>query len=624
MCGICGIFEFHRRDLIPEAVVRKMNDTIVHRGPDDEGIYVSQGIGFGFRRLSIIDLSGGHQPISNEDGRIWVMLNGEIYNYPELRQDLIARGHQFRTRSDTESIVHLYEEYGEDCFRRLRGMFAIALWDSRERKLLLARDRVGKKPLFYARDDKHVLFGSELKALLATNGISRAIDKEALADYFSFGYVPAPKTIYQSVRKVLPGHYLVVSEKELREVSYWNLSFGNVENRSEEEWAEVLRHQICEATRVRLMSDVPLGAFLSGGVDSSSVVAMMTHLMKRPVTTCSIGFEDKEYNEAGFARQIAEQFKSEHHEEIVRPSALEILDKLVWHYDEPFADSSAIPTYYVSKVARHHVTVALGGDGGDEGFAGYRRYMLDHYENQLRQRVPASIRSHVFGPLGKWYPALAWAPRIFRGKATFQSLARTPLEGYFNSISYFRPGEKQNLFTADFKKNLAGYDSLEVLRYHYDRAGTDDLLSKIQYVDIKTYLTDDILAKVDRASMAVSLEVRAPLLDHQLLELAARIPSSLKLRGRTGKYIFKKAMRSELPDGILNRKKMGFAIPLGRWFRNELRDVTYSTLFDSTDGILDPAFLKKIWNQHQRGQYDRSQHLWAVLMFRKWKTSFRA
>lgn len=624
MCGICGIFEFHRRDPIPEAVVRRMNDTIVHRGPDDEGIYVSEGIGFGFRRLSIIDLSGGHQPISNEDGRIWVMLNGEIYNYPELRQDLIARGHQFRTRSDTESIVHLYEEYGEDCFGRLRGMFAIALWDSRERKLLLARDRVGKKPLFYARDDKRILFGSELKALLAANGMPRAIDKEALADYFSFGYVPAPKTIYAAVRKVLPGHYLVVSEKEFRETSYWDLSFGNIENRSEEEWAEILRHQICEATRVRLMSDVPLGAFLSGGVDSSSVVAMMTHLMKRPVTTCSIGFEDKEYDEAGFARQIAQQFKSEHHEETVRPSAVEILDKLVWHYDEPFADSSAIPTYYVSKVARNHVTVALGGDGGDESFTGYRRYMLDHYENRLRQRVPASVRSHVFGPLGKWYPALAWAPRIFRGKATFQSLARTPLEGYFNSISYFRPGEKQHLFTRDFSKNLGGYDSLEVLRYHYDRAGTDDLLSRIQYVDIKTYLPDDILAKVDRASMAVSLEVRAPLLDHHLLELAARIPSSLKLRGRTGKYIFKKAMSSALPDGILNRKKMGFAIPLGRWFRNELKDVAYSTLFDSTDGILDPGFLKKIWNQHQRGHYDRSQHLWAVLMFRKWKASFGA
>ena len=419
-----------------------MNETIVHRGPDDEGIFVGEGIGLGFRRLSIIDLAGGHQPISNEDGSKWVMLNGEIYNYPELRRELDARGHQFRTNSDTETIVHLYEEYGEDCFRRLRGMFAIVIWDSVERKLLLARDRVGKKPLFYAGNDKRILFGSELKALLAAGGLSRAMDKEALADYFSLGYVPAPKTIYAGARKVRAGHYLVASREGVHETPYWDISFGHVEDRSEEEWVEQLRHQICEATRVRLMSDVPLGAFLSGGVDSSAVVAMMTHLMKRPVTTCSIGFEEEEYNEAGFARQVARQFGSEHHEQIVRPRAVEVLDKLVWHYDEPFADSSAIPTYYVSKVARQYVTVALGGDGGDENYAGYRRYMLDQYENQLRGYLPLGVRSAVFGPLGNLYPAMAWAPRVFRAKATFQSLSRTPLEGYFNSISFFRPSEK--------------------------------------------------------------------------------------------------------------------------------------------------------------------------------------
>lgn len=601
-----------------------MNQTMTHRGPDDGGVFVGPGIGLGHRRLSIIDLAGGHQPMSNEDATIWVLLNGEIYNYPELRTEMLRRGHKFATKSDTEAIVHLYEEYGENCFAKLRGMFSIALWDSRERKLILARDRVGKKPLFYAADGKRILFGSELKALLAADGLSRTIDNEALSDYFSFGYVPAPKTIYRTVRKVLPGHYLVASARELRETCFWDLSFANVEERSETEWIEMLRHQICEATRVRLISDVPLGAFLSGGVDSSSIVAMMTHVLKKPVTTCSIGFEDKDYNEAGFARQIADQFKSEHHEEMVRPSALEILDKLVWHYDEPFADSSAIPTYYVSKIARQYVTVALGGDGGDESFAGYRRYMFDHFENRLRQRVPATLRSHVFGPLGNWYPALAWAPRVFRAKATFQSLSRTPLEGYFNSISYFRPAEKQKLFTDEFMKALNGYDSIGVLQHHYERAGTQDLLSRIQYVDIKTYLPDDILAKVDRASMAVSLEVRAPLLDHHVLEMAARIPSSLKLRGRTGKYIFKRAMASTLPDGILNRRKMGFAIPLNRWFRSELKDVTYQTLFGTMDGILDPAFLRTIWNQHQRGQYDRAQHLWAVLMFRKWKAAFAA
>ena len=375
-----------------------------------------------------------------------------------------------------------------------------------------------------------ILFGSELKALLATDELSKQIDPQAVSDYFSLGYVPAPKTIYRDVRKILPGHYLVATAHGIQEYEYWDLSFGHVEDRSEEDWSEELRHRLCEATRVRLMSEVPLGAFLSGGVDSSAVVAMMSRLMQRPVTTCSIGFDEEEYNEAHFARRIAEQFKSNHHEQIIQPSAVEIMDKLVWHYDEPFADSSAIPTYYVSKVARESVTVALGGDGGDESFAGYRRYKLDYFENRTRDFVPK-----VLGPLGRWYPPLAWAPRVFRARATLQSLSRSPLEGYFNAMCYFRPDEKHSLFTGDFRKSLGGYDSIEVFRQYYDRADTSDPLSKIQYVDIKTYLTDDILAKVDRASMAVSLEVRAPLLDHHLMELAARMPSNLKLSRGTGK-----------------------------------------------------------------------------------------
>jgi asparagine synthase (glutamine-hydrolysing) len=622
MCGITGIFEYHSKEPVSPDLVHRMNETIVHRGPDDEGVYVGPGIGLGFRRLSIIDLSGGHQPISNEDGQIWVMLNGEIYNYPELRQHLEARGHRFATRSDTETIVHLYEDYGEGCFARLRGMFAIALWDSRQRKLVLARDRVGKKPLFYSANESRILFGSELKALLAVDGLPRDLDEQALSDYFSFGYIPAPKTIYRAVRKVLPGHYLVASADGLREASYWDLSFGKVENRSEEEWCEILRHELNEATRIRLMSEVPLGAFLSGGVDSSSVVAMMTNLMNRPVTTCSIGFEEQGYNETDYARQVAHQFGADHHEQIIRPDALGILNKLVWHYDEPFADSSAIPTYYVSWVARQHVTVALGGDAGDENFAGYRRYRFDQLENQLRRFVPPALRRTIFGPLGRWYPGLAWAPRIFRAKATFQSLSRSPLEGYFNSISIFRPDEKQRLLSADFRKRLAGYDSIEVLRHHYERAGTEDLLSRIQYVDIKTYLPDDIFAKVDRASMAVSLEVRAPLVDHQLMERVAAIPSHLKLNGQGGKAIFKKAMSPLLPRGILDRSKQGFSVPLNRWFREDLRDMAYETIFSSDDGLLDRNYLKKIWDQHQRGQFDRSAYLWAVLMFRKWKETF--
>jgi asparagine synthase (glutamine-hydrolysing) len=622
MCGITGIFEFRNRSLLERETIHRMNDTIVHRGPDDEGVHVGPGVGFGFRRLSIIDLSGGHQPISNEDGSVWVMLNGEIYNYLELRHELETRGHQFRTHSDTESIVHLYEEYGEDCFRRLRGMFAIALWDSRQRKLLLARDRVGKKPLFYAANGDRILFGSELKALLAADGLPRDIDPEALSDYFSFGYISAPKTIYRAVRKVLPGHFVVASEQSLREVAYWDLSFANIENRSEAEWCELLRDQLCEATRVRLMSDVPLGAFLSGGIDSSSIVAMMSRLTARPVTTCSIGFEEEEFDEAGYAKQIAERFRTDHHEQVVQPNAVELMDKLAWHFDEPFADSSAIPTYYVSQIARRHVTVALGGDGGDESFAGYRRYYFDQFENRLRRWVPPSVRRTVFGPLGRWYPPLAWAPRPFRARATFQSLSRSPLDGYFHSVSIFRPDEKTRLFTPAFKDQLGGYNSLDVLQHYYDRADTDDLLSKIQYVDVKTYLPDDILAKVDRASMAVSLEVRAPLLDHCLMETVARIPSSLKLQGREGKYIFKKAMEEILPRETLYRKKQGFAVPLAHWFRHDLHDLAYEQLFARDDGILDRKFLKRIWNEHQSSHYDRSAHLWAVLMYRAWAKMF--
>jgi asparagine synthase (glutamine-hydrolysing) len=624
MCGICGIFEYERRSDIPGEVVHRMNQTMIHRGPDDGGVFVGPGIGLGHRRLSIIDLAGGHQPMSNEDSTLWVLLNGEIYNYPELRAELVQGGHKFATKSDTEAIVHLYEDYGERCFAKLRGMFSIAIWDSRNRKLVLARDRVGKKPLFYAADDKRILFGSELKALLAGDSLSREMDDQALSDYFSFGYIPAPKTIYRSVRKVLPGHYLVASASGIRESSYWDLSFANVEQQSEAEWGERLRHELCEATRVRLMSDVPLGAFLSGGIDSSAVVAMMSHLMKQAVTTCSIGFEEEKYNEAEYARQVSKLFSTDHHEEIVQPNAVEIVDKLAWHFDEPFADSSAIPTYYVSKIARRHVTVALGGDGGDESFAGYRRYKLDYYENRLRRHIPAVLRRTVFGPLGRLYPALAWAPRVFRAKSTFQSLSRSPLEGYFNSISYFRPDEKARLFTPDFRSRLAGYDSLDVLRHYYDRADTDDLLSKIQYVDIKTYLTDDILTKVDRASMAVSLEVRAPMLDHKCLECAASIPSHLKLHNGTGKYILKKALEPMLPSNILYRAKQGFAIPLDVWFKRELKDMAHHVILETSDGILDQRFLKRIWDQHQKGYYDRSALLWATMMFRKWGQTFSA
>lgn len=618
MCGICGIFEPGRDTAIDPTRIKAMADTLRHRGPDDDGVYTAPGIGLGFRRLAIIDVKGGHQPLSNEDGSIWVAFNGEIYNFEDLNRQYLSRGHTFKTRSDTETIVHLYEELGEACFAQLRGMFAIALWDGRRKRLLLARDRVGKKPLFYSWDGRRLVFGSEIKALWRAGGISKELDVEALSDYFSFQYVPAPKSIYRDVRKLRPAHYLVIEGSHVREVPYWDISFEQTDQMSEGEWCESFLSEYRTAVKSRLVSDVPLGAFLSAGVDSSSVVALMNEFQP-PVTTCSIGFTEERYDEATEASHFAGALGANHFEHIVQPRALELLPKLAWHYDEPFADSSAVPTYYVSKVARQHVTVALSGDGGDESFAGYRRYKLDMRENLLRSIFPARLRQAVFGPLGRWYPKLGWAPRIFRARNTFQSLARSPIEGYFNGISLCPPDLKNQLLSSDVQKQLAGYDSVEVLRYHYDQAKTSDALSRIQYVDMKTYLVDDILVKVDRASMANSLEVRSPLLDHKLMELVARMPSSLKLHNGQGKYIFKRALRAILPPTILTRPKQGFAVPVAEWFRSELKDFTHDALFLHPDPLLNSRFLTRCWNQHQRGQRDWSALLWCTLMFRNWQ-----
>lgn len=623
MCGICGIFEPGRETAIEPATLKAMTDTMRHRGPDDDGSYSRPGIGLGFRRLSIIDLAGGHQPLSNEDGSVWIVFNGEIYNFEDLKKRFLSHGHCFKTRSDTETIVHLYEELGEACFAELRGMFAIAIWDARRRRLLLARDRIGKKPLFYSWDGRRLLFASEIKALIAAGGLSREMDVEAFSDYFSFQYIPAPKTIYRHVRKLRPAHYMVIEGASAREAPYWDIHFDQPRQLSESDWCDSLLDEYRTAVKARLVSDVPLGAFLSGGIDSSSVVALMNDFQP-PVTTCSIGFTEESYDEAADAHRFADTLGANHFEHIVQPHAIDLLPKLAWHYDEPFADSSAVPTYYVSQVARQHVTVALSGDGGDEMFAGYRRYKLNMRENRLRSFLPAAVRRTVFGPLGRWYPKLGWAPRVFRAKSTFQSLAQDPLEGYFCGISCCGPSLKRQLFGPDVWKQLAGYDSIEVLRHHYARANTSDPLSRIQYVDIKTYLVDDILTKVDRASMANSLEVRCPLLDHKLMELVAQIPSDLKLHQGQGKYIFKKALQEILPREILTRRKKGFAMPVAEWFRGELKEFTYQALFQNRDELLSAAVLARCWNQHQRRQRDWSALLWAVLMFRTWQEVYKA
>ena len=619
MCGICGIFETQYEKIVQKSTLKAMADTIRHRGPDDDGFYACGGIGLAHRRLSIIDLAGGHQPLANEDETIWIAFNGEVYNFEELNRQYLSSGHQFRTRSDTETIVHLYEELGDECFSKLRGMFAIALWDGRRKRLLLARDRLGKKPIYYSWDGRRLVFGSEIKALWKAGGISKEMDLEALSDYFSYLYVPAPKTIYKHVRKLQAAHYLVIDKSGIRETPYWDIRFDETRQLSEAEWCDEFLAEYRTAVKSRLVSDVPLGAFLSGGVDSSSVVALMNEF-QRPVTTCSIGFSREAYDESGDARQFAARLDANHFEQIVEPRAIDLVSKLAWHYDEPFADSSAVPTYYVSKVAREHVTVALSGDGGDENFAGYRRYKLTMWEDRLRSFVPTPVRRTVFGPLGELYPKLGWAPRVVRFKSTFQSLSRiSPIEGYFYGISSCPPAMKSRLLTAEVRQKLNGYDSADVLRYHYDRAGSADPLSRIQYVDMKTYLVDDILVKVDRASMANSLEVRCPLLDHKLMELIAQIPSGLKLNNGQGKYIFKRALERVLPNDVLTRKKKGFSMPVAEWFRGELKDFAHDAMFGRQDSILSRPFLTQCWTQHQRGQRDWSALLWSVMMFKAWQ-----
>lgn len=620
MCGICGFLYFDDRSVDPK-VISDMSDVQKHRGPDASGIHLSHRVALGHRRLSIIDLSSGQQPLANEDQTIWISFNGEIYNYEELNRELTA-DHIFRTHSDTETIVHLYEKYPDSFIAKLRGMFAFALWDEKQRALILARDRVGKKPLYYYLDDEKLVFASEIKSILCHPELKLEIDECSLSDYLSLGYIPTPKSIYKRIRKIRPGHYLRVAEGQVREVEYWDLKFHVDPSLSEEQWLERFLEEFKTAVRIRLMSEVPLGAFLSGGLDSSSVVALMREILHQPVKTTTIGFQEDEFDESSYARDVAAFLGTDHHERVVTPDKISTIEKLVWHYDEPFSDSSALPTYFVSQVAREKVTVSLSGDGGDENFAGYRRYFYDFQENRLRAIMPARFRRVLFAPLAKVYPKMDWGPQFLRAKATFQSLCCDPVEGYFESMSTFRRDEKPLILSRDLKSRLDGYQSVDVFREHYVKAGTNHMLSRIQYLDIKTYLTDDILTKVDRASMANSLEVRCPLLDHRLMELVASMPPDLKLKGRTGKYLFKKAMQNYLPKDIIHRQKMGFGVPLADWFRGGIRDFAYEHLIAQQDPYLSSSFLRKLWEQHQSGKRNRAAQLWNVLMFRLWLRRF--
>jgi asparagine synthase (glutamine-hydrolysing) len=622
MCGIAGIASTEldaRQDI---ETIRPMCNAIVHRGPDDEGFFVRDGVGLGMRRLSIIDLSGGHQPIHNEDQNIWVVCNGEIYNFPELRRELESRGHSFYTHSDTEVIVHLYEELGTECVRKLRGMFAIALWDERRKALLLARDRLGKKPLHYAFEKGYLFFGSEIKSLLAVAPGLADVDQEALLSYFQFGYIPDPLTAFRPIRKLPPGHLLEFEAGQLRIRSFWDIpSYGTFDPGSEQECLDELERRLDEAVRIRLISDVPLGALLSGGVDSSTIVALMARANSGSVKTFSIGFPNEDFSETAHARAVADRFGTNHKEFIVDPDFSETLNMLTHLLEEPFADSSILPTYHVSRLAREHVTVALSGDGGDELYAGYDRYQIN-LRRRVFERIPAWI--------GRAYRNYAYRrlPHGTRGRKFVYNISLGTRDRYIDSVSYLPPDlRERSIFSSDFLDFAAGRPSpAELFRNYYDRAPADDELSRMQYLDTKTYLTADVLTKVDRMSMAASLEVRCPLLDHEFVEWSASLAPHWKLRMGQSKYALKKlAERLGVPACTINRPKQGFAMPLLHWFRKELKSGIGRILLEPQSlsrGYFNPSGVRTLLEEHWRGRRDNSGSLWTLLMFELWRRNY--
>lgn len=626
MCGISGIVYRDPHHPLDRDLVRAMARTLAHRGPDSEGYLFDPGAGLGHRRLSVIDLAEGHQPVFNEDRTRAVVFNGEIYNFPELRAELETRGHRFATHSDTEVIVHAWEEWGDACLVRLRGMFALALWDRVRRRLLLARDRVGKKPLYYCHDGERLAFGSELKALLEDPSVKRAVSLEALDEYLSFGAVQAPRTIYQHVQQLPAGHFLVWEDGQIRISEYWDLPTGPVHRRREAEYLEAFSAVFDEAVRLRMISDVPLGAFLSGGVDSSAVVLTMARHSSRPVVTTSVRFREDAFDETRHARVVAEHVGAEHDEVLVDPDAAAVLPRLAWHLDEPFADSSALPTYYVSQAARRRITVALSGDGGDELFGGYAwRYGLNLLEARVRRLLPAPVRRRVVGPLATVWPKGDRWPRPFRWKTFLRNVSLPAEQAYFLDMSIFGPREKARLLSAEVRRILGDHDPFEGFSRHFARVKGLPHLARITYVDLKTYLASDILVKVDRMSMAHSLEVRSPLLDHRVIEFAATLPPEMKFRGLTSKYLLRRYLAERLPPELAYRPKQGFAIPLARWLRTALRPMAEDLLLSRRAlgrGYFVPETIRALWDAHQRGARDHAHRLWALMMLELWHRLF--
>src|SRR5215813_1133301 len=622
MCGIAGIVSGETGDRIEASTIDRMCQAIVHRGPDDQGNFVKDGIGVGMTRLSIIDLAGGHQPIFNEDRSIWIVFNGEIYNFQELRPDLERRGHRFVTNSDTETIVHLYEEMGSDCVTKLRGMFGFALYDERRRRLLLARDRFGKKPLHYALSDGRLYFGSEIKSILAIAPELAEINHQALLEYFYFGYVPDPNTAFLPIQKLPPGHLLEFEHGEVRVRQYWDLPrYDTFHPSNEEELLEQLEHQLAEAVRIRLISDVPLGALLSGGTDSSTVVALMARASSAPVKTFSIGFKHDDFNESNYARIVAKRFETEHHELILEPDVVQTVETLTRSLEEPFGDSSMLPTYYVSCLARQHVTVALSGDGGDEIFAGYDRYGI-HCRRRIFEKIPQSLwrlyREQI-------YPRL---PGSMHGRKFAYNISLPWRERYVDGISFLPAFERElPLLSDEYRETVKHAVNPQELMYAYfDQAPADDPVSQMLYVDTKTYLTADIMCKVDRMSMATSLEMRAPILDHVLVEFVSSLPSHWKLRGRTQKYILRKlAERIGVPGEVLYRHKQGFSLPLVHWIKHELKDLLLTVLLEPRTmqrGYFNPQGVRQLLDEHFSGRRIHSGRIWRLLMFELWHRNY--
>ena len=623
MCGISGIFHLETAKPVDPERVRRMTDAIAHRGPDGSGVWTAPGVGLGHRRLSIIDLEGGAQPMHSDDEALTLSFNGEIYNFRELRAELEAAGLAFRTHSDSEVILQGWRHWGPDCVSHFHGMFAFAIYDARTKQLFLARDRLGVKPLFYAAiADGSVIFGSELKALTAHPALRREADLAAVDDYLAFGYVPDHACIVRGVKKLPAGHSLLLQQGRSlpQPVEYWDINFSKRAKGSQAELEEELLRLMRQGVISRMVADVPLGAFLSGGVDSSSVVALMAEASRQPVKTCSIGFDVGELDETAYAELIAKRFATDHRSRKVAADDYALMDTLAFHFDEPFADASALPTYRVCEMAREQVTVALSGDGADEALAGYRRHVFHHNEERVRNLLPQSLRGPLFGGLGNLYPKADWAPRRFRAKTTLLSLARTGAEGYTDAVSLTNPAQRRGLYSQRTNGALAGYRAEDYMERLMLAAPAQSGLDQAQYADMKIWLPGDILTKVDRTSMAVGLEAREPLLDHRLLEFAASLPEKMRVRGGQGKWLMKKTMERYLPKDILYRPKMGFVTPIDQWFRGPLsgvaRDLSTSPFLSHIE-LFDNAVVSKAAEDHIAGRVNNGRLLWQLVMLEK-------